>query len=318
MNPGFILAISIFIQLIISGLLKLLFPGFIYSDIYPYIQVPVSTVLSIFIPSWIYLKKEDKKYFTDFSSGIKPDILISLSVAIGLCTQFSGIAVNIPVNLLLEFLKATISSKIPTSDSLYMLGVSVICFALIPAVCEEILFRGIIFRYFRQYGNKAAIIISAFLFAVMHLSFSNFLAPFFMGIIFGLMFIYTNRLIYPTIAHFTVNATACIINFASGYEILSNFYNDYFWIFIVVSIPALYCFIILFKGNSEPKAYADMETLNNTKETVYNIDDYNSIKVYEHDIKENNLRLAIKELVSSPYFYIIFIVFIYLGGSSLW
>lgn len=318
MNPGFILTLSIFIQLIISGLLKLLFPGFIYSDIYPYIQVPVSTILSIFLPSWLYLRKDNKKYFTDFSSETKPDILIPLSVLIGLCTQFTGIAVNIPVNLLLELLNASVSSKIPASDSFAFLGISVVCFALIPALCEEILFRGIIFKHFRQYGNKAAIVISAFLFAVMHLSFSNFLPPFFMGIIFGMMFVYTNRLIYPVIAHFTVNATACIINFASGYEIMSNFYNDYFWIFIIVSIPALYCFISLFKANSEPKAYADMETINNTKETVYNIDEYNSIKVYEHDIKENNLKLAIKELVLSPYFYIIFIVFIYLGGSSLW
>ncbi len=318
MNPGFILIISVFIQLIISELLKAFFPGFIYSDIYSYIQVPLSTFLSIFIPSWLCLNKEGKKYFTDFSKGVKPDILILTCVALGLCTQFTGIALNMPVNILLKFFKGSVASKIPASDSLVLLGISIICFALIPALCEEVLFRGIVLRYFRRYGNKASVIISALLFALMHLSFGNFIPPFFMGIIFGMMFVYTNRLIYPTIAHFMVNLTACVITFTTNFEILSNFYNDYFWIFIIVSIPSLYCFMKFFKANAEPMEYADMDLINNTKETVYNIDEHNAIKVYEHDIRENNIRLAFKDLFMSPYFYILIIVFVYLGGSSLW
>jgi len=64
--------------------------------------------------------------------------------------------------------------------------------------------------------------------------------------------------------------------------------------------------------------YTDEEKHNYTKEYMLNITNESSLMVYEHDIRENNIKMAFKELAYSPYFYILIIIYIYLGGGALW
>jgi len=319
MNPGFILVLSFFIQLITGVISKAFFPSFVASPFYEYIQIPLSTLLSIFLPSYLYLKYENKDFFTDFCEDTKPDKLMLLCVAVGLCTQFISILVNMPVNLLLSRLSVVTPSKLPASNSINTLFASLVSFALFPALFEEILFRGIIFNYFRQYGNKAGILISSLLFSMLHFSVPNMLGTFAMGIIFGCVLSYTNRIIYPFIIHFTVNASAVAISFFTTVSpIAESFYSDYIAVFLTVSVPLVIYLIKYIKANSTPQSYRDMYKHSYTTEFVFDIDEKNSIRIYEHDVRENNTAMAFRELVKSPYFYILLVIFIYFGGSVLW
>lgn len=95
-----------------------------------------------------------------------------------------------------------------TSDlflNLFMVGI-------LPAVGEELLFRGVIQQLFKKLtGNAhAAIWISAALFSALHVQFFGFLPRMVLGAMFGYMLEWSGTLWLPVIAHFVNNATAVV------------------------------------------------------------------------------------------------------------
>jgi|TARA_B100000959_G_scaffold40721_1_gene40438 membrane protease YdiL (CAAX protease family) len=90
--------------------------------------------------------------------------------------------------------------------------VNLILIALIPAIGEELLFRGVFQQLFAKWTGKVhlAIFISAFLFSAIHIQFFGFLPRFVLGIILGYMFYWSKNLWLPILAHFTNNAMAII------------------------------------------------------------------------------------------------------------
>lgn len=318
MNICFILVLSIISQLVFGYFIKILFPGLIGVTWFSFLQIGILSVISVFVPGYLYLKKQKKAYFTDCIKDIKIDILIPLSFAIGVCSQYLSIASNLPVNYLISFLGKNVDGNVPqvTNFGLYLISLIVVC--LMPAIFEEVLFRGIIFNKGREYGIKSAIILSSFLFAIMHFDFSNFFGTLVLGIIAGLMVKYTNRLIYPMITHFAMNFTSATLSFITNNEMIENLHNDLFFIFIIISIPLSIYLMRIFKEKSVEYTYVDEDKYELTRENIIQINEEESIRIIEHDIKENNIMLMLKELCSSVYFYIIVILFIYLGGAVFW
>ncbi len=114
------------------------------------------------------------------------------------------------------------------NDSLTMLETerSVISYifylAIVPAICEETFFRGVLTNAYEVYGRKFAIFMSAYVFAITHFNAQNFLAPFLLGLLFGNILERTGSLYGAIISHLTNNALALI---ASKY--LNNTKFDY-------------------------------------------------------------------------------------------
>jgi len=107
--------------------------------------------------------------------------------------------------------------------------VNLILIALIPAIGEELLFRGVFQQLFAKWTGKVhlAIFISAFLFSAIHIQFFGFLPRFVLGIILGYMFYWSKNLWLPILAHFTNNAMAIIFiyPFVAG-KMQIDFLND--------------------------------------------------------------------------------------------
>ena len=82
--------------------------------------------------------------------------------------------------------------------------------ALLPAVAEELMFRGGVQRAFgRMFGNAhAAIWITAFIFSAIHVQFFGFIPRLLLGALFGYIYVWTKSLWYPMFAHFLNNAYA--------------------------------------------------------------------------------------------------------------
>lgn len=79
--------------------------------------------------------------------------------------------------------------------------------ALVPALSEEVIFRGIFTKKLAQhYGNIKGIIISAIIFGVFHLSPIQFLSAFLGGLLFGFVYIRTQNIYYPICLHLFCNA----------------------------------------------------------------------------------------------------------------
>lgn len=82
--------------------------------------------------------------------------------------------------------------------------------ALLPAIFEELTFRGVMYNYCRKFlDEKLVVIVTAFLFAMMHLSFISliWLIPF--GIYLGHLRKKYNTIWYGIVFHFIFNLVAC-------------------------------------------------------------------------------------------------------------
>jgi uncharacterized protein len=128
---------------------------------------------------------------------------------------------------------------------------NVFMIAMIPALGEELLFRGVVLRLFKEWTKNVhiAVIISAILFSALHLQFYGFLPRFFLGVILGYSFVWTGSLWIPMLIHFVNNAFAIIYIYATGSIDLIN--SDVESIgssdnaFVVVASAAFLTFLML-------------------------------------------------------------------------
>ena len=99
-----------------------------------------------------------------------------------------------------------------STTSLTTLLMNIAMIGILPAIGEELLFRGIVQQLFKKkFGNAhAAIWISAAIFSALHMQFFGFLPRLVLGAMFGYMLEWSGTLWLPIIAHFVNNATAVV------------------------------------------------------------------------------------------------------------
>lgn len=84
--------------------------------------------------------------------------------------------------------------------------------AILPAIIEEFLFRGMIYRGIANKSNKKiVIIISALLFAFLHMNFNQMCYAFVMGLVFAIVIYLTDNLSVSILLHMLFNAFTVII-----------------------------------------------------------------------------------------------------------
>jgi len=95
--------------------------------------------------------------------------------------------------------------------------VNVFLIAIIPAIGEELAFRGVLQPLFIQLSNKkhVSIFFVAFVFAFIHFQFLDFLPRFVLGVIYGYLYFYTKNIFTTIILHFSNNLLALFIVFYS-------------------------------------------------------------------------------------------------------
>jgi len=93
----------------------------------------------------------------------------------------------------------------------FLFGLVVI--ALLPAIGEELVFRGMLQpELYRMSGNHhVAIWTSAIIFSAFHLQFFGFLPRMMLGALFGYLFLWSRNLIVPMIAHFVNNGFSVLM-----------------------------------------------------------------------------------------------------------
>ena len=93
------------------------------------------------------------------------------------------------------------------------LVINLIVIAIIPAIGEELLFRGVIQKLFTELANSKgfAVIFTAVLFSALHMQFFGFLPRFALGVLLGYLYVWSGSLWVPIIAHFINNAMAVIL-----------------------------------------------------------------------------------------------------------
>lgn len=191
---------------------------------------------------------------------IDMDILIIVLIALG-C--FFGLSIiNDGFFAFLKLFGYTpVESNFPTIATLtdYIIGIFVIC--LLPAVGEELIFRGVVLNSLRMGGSDLrAILLSGLFFMLFHASPLQTIYQFTLGCIFAIIVIKTGNLFYTMLLHFLNNFLAISVSYFSV--------SGEFSISIVVQIIAICAVVggvIYFISHTSkiPNAIHDMDINNN-------------------------------------------------------
>ena len=115
-------------------------------------------------------------------------------------------------------------------DTIWDLFYTILVIAVIPAIGEELLFRGYLQQKLSNWLSNphTAILITAFLFSAIHFHFQGMIPRFVLGVLLGYLFYWSKSLWVPILAHFVNNAQAVIFSFplfkidSGAYSMLSE------------------------------------------------------------------------------------------------
>lgn len=173
-----------------------------------FLSISLIQLLVLVMPCMLYYLLKGRKLSSPmFLSPMKPRHLM--------ITVFAAL-VFVLGNLLIRFVfQAAASHSVDVSGFFEQLSAAeaepsfagiLLSMVIIPAVCEELFFRGVVLAEYRSLGEWNAIFISAFCFAMLHFSVSGFPVYLFAGILFGIV-TSVSRSIFPSILlHLLSNA----------------------------------------------------------------------------------------------------------------
>ena len=253
------------------------------------IQIGIMTILPFVL--YIALLKVKPKEVFQHCNFFKMNItVILISIVLGILCFMINIAVSSLFNGILTFTGYEFRSGSGISD--YSTGnffLQLFLVAVLPAVCEEFLHRGILLQGIKHMSFKKAIVISSLLFALLHFNVQQVFYAFVIGLILGFVSVVAKNIYPAMIIHFVNNAISTYLDFASNrgwvfgdlLDNLTNFLssNKPAIVFIVVVlvmllVVALLCLFIwlLYKqsiirkvNKAINKAYNDFSILSKNK-----------------------------------------------------
>ena len=94
---------------------------------------------------------------------------------------------------------------------------AIFALALVPAFCEELIFRGIVFNGLRErFSTRWALIISALAFTIVHGNLQQLIYPFILGCLLGLIMARTGSLFASMVVHFVNNFIVVTMRFVEN------------------------------------------------------------------------------------------------------
>ncbi len=197
------IAIMRFTQ-IASTILGFLLPSLLYGFLITYKPFGYFSLISDFDLKWLFMAVV---------------LILSIYPLVGLLAEMNG-KISFPdgwsalekelidlEKLAKEYVVAFMDDK---SATIFIINLFMI--AIIPAICEEFFFRGVIQRIsYKVFGNfHLAVLFSAFFFAFSHFEFYTFLPRIALGLLLGYMYYYSGSLVMPIFTHLLNNAMAVI------------------------------------------------------------------------------------------------------------
>jgi membrane protease YdiL (CAAX protease family) len=110
--------------------------------------------------------------------------------------------------------------KVETTGGLIF---NIFMIAFLPAIGEELLFRGVIQRIFTNWTQSyhLGIWISAVLFSALHMQFYGFIPRMLLGVLFGYLLVWSGSMWLPIIAHFVNNGVAVVLMYLIDKNLLN-------------------------------------------------------------------------------------------------
>lgn len=166
-------------------------------------------------------------------------------------------------NLLIISNLASLSSEYEeTMKALYTspLGLQIICLGIIIPICEELVFRGLMYKRMREHtGFVTAMLYSATVFSVIHANFVQALYAFVMAVVFTFVYEKYGSIKAPILAHIVANIFSV---FATEYKLFEWLITDPMRAGIVTvacATIAASMYVFIQRMNEEPEENASVD-----------------------------------------------------------
>ncbi len=167
---------------------------------------------------------------------------------------------------------ALLTEAFLSTKSFWGLMVNLLMIAVIPALGEELFFRGILQKFFIDWTKDPikGVIITAFLFSFFHLQFYGFLPRFYLGVLFGLMYYWSGTIWLPVIAHFINNGAAVLLYFFLDKEVLEQNLDavgtiENNWLMFIISLFLVFLSLFqLYRQSTERDSVNQLKLFNRT------------------------------------------------------
>ncbi len=226
--------------------------SFMSNPPHEYIRIAVVELLTIGVPIMIYAKTvfigNGKKIKQEVCLDKCPLAMVILAAFLGVTGQFVMMILNVPANYVLSLFNLTDTSEsIAVAVEWHEVALGIVSVVIIPAVLEEFLLRGIIFSAYNRCNTRAAVIFTALIFALLHLSANEFVGFLFMGIVSAFVLLKSGSLYSAMIYHAFSNLTALLF----GAYIMPAII-DYIWaVFAIMTLLFVAAFLLLLKIKSK-------------------------------------------------------------------
>ena len=238
------------LALIVLFMFLAAFSGYNYNDFLETEFVKIVNMLFtptvFFLIYFIYCRKTKVAVFKASEINFKVEWLKVLTIIV---MSVASVFLISPMISLLNYGFSLInynpSNELPyIMDNAWRLIAGIITMAILPAICEELLFRGLIFKGLQEKFNPhIAILISAAMFTLLHGSLQQTVYQFILGMMLGYAIHYGKSIIYPILLHFVNNIVVVISSFCytmQGIDVnVAPVYNSA-WDYI---LPVL-CFVL--------------------------------------------------------------------------
>jgi len=142
----------------------------------------------------------------------------------------------------------------------FILGLIVI--AIIPAIGEELVFRGLVQNHLVRITKNihVAIWVAAFIFGAIHMQFYGLFPRMLLGALFGYLYYFSGKLSYAMFAHFFNNGVAVVAVYMHQlgkieYDIESN--ESLLWYQVLISAVVLILLLFAFERNSKKEKISE-------------------------------------------------------------
>lgn len=218
----------------------------------------VTTLIGFLLPAWAFATLAYKKasvfmgtstLYTTRQFFLTLAVLLTSILALSALTYINE-QIPLPTSWQIEIkaLDAAYNKQIEAFTKMSGIGdlmISLLTMAILPAVVEEILFRGCLQNIMVGLTKRAwlGIFITSILFSLMHLSWTGFLARLFLGLVLGLLYYYSKSIWLSITAHalfngFQIIAVYLYPSLVHHYTIVSSSWVS--WAALALSITLLY------------------------------------------------------------------------------
>ncbi len=271
-DVGPIYLISYLLQLVLQSVV-LMWAQSKYGDGYG--EVPAWTIaivgvngLSFLAATYGYSMAKRINFLSESGTNKKPNLKLTLLIVpisvFTICTTMPLANWFVTLFARLGYDLSSASISMPTDVGAYLL--MSLFLSLVPAICEETLFRGAVALGLRRMGAATSILVSAAMFAVMHGNPVQLVHQFGIGVVLAVVMLVSGDIKYCMLFHFLNNMISCLTSLC--FPALDNIEFAAWQIPVGLAVMAAGIYCLTFTVRKFARISSDLKTGEKRSESI--------------------------------------------------